>query len=270
MINRSLPLAMNKKSKKIALEKRLKNCKNIITLGVKPNFEDYSDSEAGLIMNADKIYYPSIFYADLFNTMGKKFFPSHQTYLFAQNKIKQTAIFGLLKIPHPKTRIFYGKRQKLTITDYFEFPFIGKIPRGSAMGKGVRLINNKNDLAEYCSQNHVVYIQRYLPSDRDIRVVIIGDNVVHAYWRIASPGEFRSNIAAGGSVSLKPVPAAALELALHTAKKCRWNDVGIDIIRHDDKYYVLEANMKYGKEGFRKFGIDYTDLMERLIDKKTI
>ena len=260
----------NKKSKNVALEARLRKCKNVITIGVRPNFSDYSASDAELIMSADKIYYPSMFYADLFNAMGKKFFPSHQTYLFAQDKIKQTSLLNLLGIPHPKTRIFYGKRQKLTITDYFKFPFIGKVPRGSAMGKGVYLIKNKNNLAEYCDKKHVVYIQEYLPSDRDIRIVIIGNKIVHAYWRIASPGEFRSNIAAGGSVSLKPVPAKPLELALYTAKKCQWNDVGIDIIQHNDTYYVLEANMKYGKEGFRQFGIDYIELMEQLIEEGAI
>lgn len=261
---------MNIESKSIALEARLKNCKNIITLGVKPDFSNYSAFEAKLIRNAEKIYYPSTFYADLFNAMGKKIFPSHQTYLFAQDKIKQTSIFNLIGMPHPRTKVFYGKHQQTTITDYFKFPFIGKIPRGSAMGRGVYLIKDKVDLAKYCNIIHAAYIQEFLPSDRDIRVVIIGSKVVHAYWRIAAPGEFRSNIAAGGSVSLKPVPSSALELALHTAKKCHWNDVGIDIIQYNDKYYLLEANMKYGKEGFRQSGINYTALMESLIENGEI
>jgi ribosomal protein S6--L-glutamate ligase len=33
---------------------------------------------------------------------------------------------------------------------------------------------------------------------------------------------------------------------------------------------VLEANMKYGKEGFRKAGIDYTKLMEDMIENGEI
>jgi len=261
---------MIKQSKKIALGSRLKDCKNIITIGVKPDFSNYTVSEAEMIRNAEKIYYPGTFYADMFNTMRKKIFPTHQTYLFAQDKIRQTAIFTLLNIPHPKTKIFYGKYQKSTITDCFSFPFIGKIPKGSAMGRGIYLIKNKNDLADYCEKTHAAYIQEYLPSDRDIRIVIIGNNIVHAYWRISSSGEFRSNIAAGGSVSLKPVPVNALELALYTAKKCQWNDVGIDIIQHDDKCYLLEANMKYGKEGFRASGIEYVALMENLIENGEI
>jgi ribosomal protein S6--L-glutamate ligase len=138
------------------------------------------------------------------------------------------------------------------------------------MGKGVYLINNVDDLIAYLNLTKIAYIQQYLPCDRDIRVVIIGDHFYHAYHRIAPDNEFRCNLAAGGRVSLDPVPAEAVELALYTAKVCRWNDVGIDIISHKGRYYVLEANMKYGKVGFRAAGIDYVKLMETLIEKRLI
>ncbi len=39
-----------------------------------------------------------------------------------------------------------------------------------------------------------------------------------------------------------------------------------DICEHDGSFYVLEANMKYGREGFRKAGIDYIRLMEMMIE----
>ena len=138
------------------------------------------------------------------------------------------------------------------------------------MGRGVYLIKNKDDLAKYCGLTTPAYIQEYLPIDRDIRVVIIGNKAVHAYWRIAPPGEFRSNVAVGGSVSLDSVPQKALNLALHTANACGWDDVGIDICEHDGTYYVVEANMKYGKEGFRAAGIDYSKLMEAMIENGEI
>jgi len=256
--------------RKIALEARLKTCKNVITLGVRPNFSDYLPEEAELIRNAEKIYYPTSFYAELFDAAGKKTFPSYHTYKCVQDKIRQTALFYLLNIPHPKTRVFYGNRQKKSITDRFDFPFIAKIPRGSAMGRGVYLIRNAEELAAYCSLTHIAYIQEYLPIDRDIRVVVVGNRVVHAYWRIAKPGEFRSNVAVGGSVSLSPVPQEAIALALYTAQQCKWDDVGIDICRHESKFYVLEGNMKYGKEGFRQAGIDYLQLMENLIESGEI
>jgi ribosomal protein S6--L-glutamate ligase len=256
--------------KAIALEARLRDCRNVLTLGVRPNFSDYEPRDVNLIRNADKIYYPSPFYAELFDTMGKATFPSYHCYKFVQDKIKQTALFELLNIPHPRTRVFYGKRQKKTITDHFAFPFIGKVARGSAMGRGVYLIQNPADLEAYLQEVNIAYIQEYLPVNRDIRVVIIGTRIVHAYWRLAPANEFRTNVAVGGHISLDSVPDAALDLALHIGRTCRWDDVGIDICQHSGHYYVLEANMKYGKEGFRKAGIDYTQLMEDMIENEEI
>ena len=130
----------------IALEGRLRHCSNVITLGVKTNFSDYSADDARMIRDANKIYYPSIFYADLFDAVGKPTFPSYHTYKCVQDKIKQTALLNMLGIAHPRTRVFYGKRQKQTITQHFAFPFIAKIPRGSAMGRVVYLVTNHDEL----------------------------------------------------------------------------------------------------------------------------
>ena len=258
---------MNMASKRpvIALEGRLKDCKNVRTLGVRSNFSDYLPEEIDLMRHADKIYYPTTFYADLFDTMGKQTFPSYHTYKCVQDKIKQTALFCLLDIPHPKTRTFFGKRRKKEITNYFSFPFIGKIPRGSAGGRGVYLIQNEQDLLEFCGLETPAYIQEYIKIDRDLRVVVIGRKIVHAYWRISPPNDFRSNVAVGATICLDAVPQKALDLAHHTAVMCRWDDVGIDICQNGNQYYVLEANMKYGKEGFRAAGINYKTLMEDLI-----
>ena len=254
----------------VALEARLRNCRNVITLGVRSNFSDYSSQEAELIRRADKIYYPTTFYADLFDAMGKATFPSYHTYKCVQDKIKQTALFELLGIAHPRTRVFYGKRQKDSILQYFQFPFIGKIPRGSAMGRGVYLIRDEKELGCYLERVSPAYIQQYLPIDRDIRAVVIGKRVVHAYWRVAPENEFRSNVSLGGIIQLDGVPQEAKDLALRTAQACRWDDVGIDICAYSGQFYVLEANMKYGREGFRKAGLDYDRIMESMIENEEI
>jgi ribosomal protein S6--L-glutamate ligase len=254
----------------VALEARLRWCPLVKTLGVRPNLSDYSEADRLLIARADKIYYPSSFYADLFDAMGKATFPSYHTYKFSQDKIKQTALFNLSGISHPRTRVFYGKRQKSKISDHFDFPFIAKIARGSALGRGVFLIRSFDELVQYLENKGPAYIQEYLAIDRDIRVVVIGHKVVHAYWRLAPRDEYRTNVAAGGRVDLSPVPEDALKLALHTARSCRWDDVGIDICLHNGTYYVLEGNMKYGREGFQKAGIDYQKLMSDLIEQGEI
>ncbi len=66
---------MSRMKRVIALEARINKCSNVLTLGVRPNFYDYTPEEADLIRQAEKIYYPTLFYADLFDSMGKKRFP---------------------------------------------------------------------------------------------------------------------------------------------------------------------------------------------------
>jgi len=254
----------------IALEGRLRHCRNVTTLGVRPNFDDYTDTEKAAMASAETIYYPSRKYALLFDAIGKRTFPGYHGYACAQDKIRQSTLFQLAGIPHPRTRVFYGKRQQRQILSRFSLPLIAKVPRGSAMGRGVYLIRDPLELAQYCSRNHAAYIQEYLPVTADIRAVVVGGRVVHAYWRKAPARDFRSNVSVGGCIVLDPVPEAALQLARSTAAACRWDDVGIDIIHCHGRYFVIEGNMKYGREGFRAAGIDYSRMMEDLIDHGTI
>ncbi len=249
----------------VALGGRLKGCPMVHTLGVRPNFFDYDEQEREMILSSPKIYFPSTLYAELFRVIGKNTFPSFHTYQFAQDKIKQTALFHVAGISHPRTRVFYGKRQKKAIRAYFDLPLIAKEPRGSASGRGVYLIRSMDELDSYCQNQGPAYIQEYLPIDRDMRIVVVGKKVIHAYWRIAPAGDFRNNISAGGCIDLSAVPQKALELALRTAQACRWDDVGLDICEHQGTFYVLEGNMKYGLEGFKQADIDYMQLMLGLI-----
>ncbi len=254
----------------IAIGARLKKYPQIRTLGFKPNFNDYSRSDKKSIQQAEKIYYPTAFYADLFNAMEKKTFPSFHTYKFALDKIKQTAAFKLLDIPHPKTHVYYGKKQKTKILDHFVFPFIAKQARGSAKGNNVYMIENPQDLACYLNRPGPAYIQEYLPIKKDMRVIVIGKKIRLAYWRVAPENNFKTNLSQGGAISFDPLPQKALDLALLTAKSCGWDDVGIDIIESENRFYVLEANMKYGTKGFKAANIDYKKMLVDLIIKKEI
>ncbi|MFH2092463.1 MAG: RimK family alpha-L-glutamate ligase [Pseudomonadota bacterium] len=249
----------------IAMGARLMKDPRILTLGLKPNFLDYSTKEQALILAAPKIYYPTVFYADLFNAMGKPTFPSYHTYKFALDKIKQTAMFNLLGVPHPKTRVFYGTLQKKTILDYFAFPFIAKKPRGSSKGNHVYLIQGSEDLTSYLQSTGPAYLQEYLPLKRDMRIIIIGQKIRLAYWREAVGNNFKTNISQGGSIIFDPIPQQAKDLALSTALKCGWDDIGLDIIEHNHQFYVLEGNVKYGTKGFKKAGIDYKQMLTHLI-----
>lgn len=244
----------------VALGSRLQGVPEVLTLGVKPNFHDYSPRERTLITDSPVILYPTLNYAQFFTTMGKKIFPSLETYLYADEKIKQTTLFYMLGIPHPRTRLYYPRHHRDIVKD-FAFPFIAKLPRASAQGRGVFMITNADELAYYLQLTKVAYIQDFLPHDRDLRVVLINCEPVLAFWRVCAPGNFRSNLFQGGTINFDHIPEEALALAREAARKCRFNDVGLDLIYQEGKWYLLEANMKYGRKGLRLRSMDLKQVL---------
>ncbi|MBW2609032.1 MAG: RimK family alpha-L-glutamate ligase [Deltaproteobacteria bacterium] len=249
----------------IALGSRLLGIPEVLTLGVKPNFYDYTVHERELIFNSDTILYPTLNYAQFFTTIGKKIFPSLETYIYADEKIKQTTLFNMLDIPHPRTRVYYHLHHGDILKD-FSFPFIAKLPRRSSQGRGIFKINNVEELEKYSRLTSVAYIQEYMPPERDLRVILINYSTVLAYWRESPSKTFKTNIFQGGSINFEDIPEDGLNLAREYSRRCRFNDVGLDMMDVNGKWYLIEANMKYGRKGLRLKGMNLKEILrERLL-----
>ncbi|MDY0039321.1 MAG: ATP-grasp domain-containing protein [Desulforhabdus sp.] len=248
---------------KVSLGKRLRTSPSFDCIGTYPNWNDYSATSREAIRRAKEIYYPSAVYEDLFQSIGKRVFPSN-FYRLMGNKIRQSALFKLRGVPHPRTRLYYGRRRLWRILQDFDLPLIAKTPVGSSQGSGVWLIQKEKELTAYLKKHHPAYIQRYLPIDRDLRVVVIAGRVVHSYWRIQKSGDFRNNVSQGARISYLDIPHSALEFAVDVAKRCNFGEVGLDICLFEQEYFVIEANMVYGLEGFRQAGLDIYEILADL------
>ncbi len=249
----------------IALGSRLRGVPEVTTLGVRPNFLDYTANERALILGTPLVLYPTRNYAKFLSTLGRPIFPSLETHLYADEKILQSTLFHMLGLEHPRTR-FYYRRHHEDIPKDFSFPFVDKLPRASSQGRGVFLIRNEADLEAYLERTPVAYIQEYLPHERDLRVVLIRYEPVIAYWRRRSADSFKANLSQGGEVVFDDVPREALEQAARCARACRFDDVGLDFIRFDGRWWLIEANMKYGRKGLHLQGMNLKQLMrEKLL-----
>jgi len=223
--------------------------------------DDYTEGELELLRRAETVYYPTMLYEDVFLALGKRVFPSNY-YRFMGDKIKQTELFNILQIPHPRTKIYSDVTvEPQRVLQDFSLPVIAKIPRGSSRGRGVFLMRSLEDLRDYLARVSPAYIQEYLPIDRDLRVVLLGKKAVHAYWRIARPGEFRTNVSQGASVSFAQIPRGALRFAERVVQMCNFDEVGLDICVHKGEFLVLEANMVYGLMGFQLADLDIYQLL---------
>ncbi|GAB4358199.1 MAG: hypothetical protein Kow0060_12070 [Methylohalobius crimeensis] len=184
-----------------------------------------------------------------------RIFPSVVSYHLGMNKVEMTRAFWSMCPDHvPHTRILpnndNGREQVL---DEFAFPFVIKEPRNS-MGRGVHLIQNASQFRRLAASLEVLYAQEYLPLEADLRVVLVGDEVVTAYWRCGGDG-FRHNIAQGGQADFQDIPSSALELVTRVASQLGVDHAGFDVAMVEEHPYLLEFNVLFGNEVLNARGI---------------
>ena len=256
-----------KTGSRVSLGRQLSLSRKVLCLGLKCNWQDYTPEERALILGAEKVYFPTLFYAQLLDAMGKRIFPSPSSYNLLGNKIRQTCLFSMLGVPHPETRFFFGKNRGEKILARFRFPFIGKLPVASSLGRGVFLIDSERALDDYLKRVTTAYIQEYLPIDRDLRIVVIGKDAVLSYWKIARSGDFRTNVARGSRISFDDVPHEAVELAKDLSARSGIDHAGFDICITERGPMIFEANIHFGTEGFREAGLSYKQVIADMADR---
>lgn len=91
------------------------------------------------------------------------------------------------------------------------------------------------------------------PRGYDLRILVAGDRVAGAVFRVAAPGEWRTNIALGGRRQAVPdPPPEACRLALAAAKASGAALVGVDLLPTPDRSWtIVELN------GAVEFSRDY-------------
>ncbi|MCK6256888.1 hypothetical protein LCY76_09805 [Fictibacillus sp. KIGAM418] len=220
---------------------------------VKP---DNMFKELDKIKAADVLLFPENWQVNsLVYGMKKKIFPSIESIQLGFSKMEMTrALWTVCPENLPYTEILgHSNENKRKVLETFSFPFVAKEIRNS-MGKGVFLIHNEQEFEEYAKANDVFYIQEYLPIDRDLRICVVGNEIIGSYWRIGSNG-FHNNVSQGGTLSFDNIPAEALELVLRVAQELNINHAGFDIVAANGRYYILEFNVLFGNQAFNQLAV---------------
>jgi RimK family alpha-L-glutamate ligase len=100
----------------------------------------------------------------------------------------------------------------------------------------------------------VFYVQRAIDHDgRDVRVFVVGGRVLGAIERRAPDGDWRTNVARGGTALPFDLPAAWEQLAVRAAAAIGADYAGVDLLpSRDGDVFVLEINGIPGWEGLQK------------------
>lgn len=136
-------------------------------------------------------------------------------------------------------------------------PCIIKLLRGT-QGVGVMIANTAAEaetiMQTFWGLGQDVCLQEFIAESRgrDVRALVVGDEVVGAMRRKARRGEFRSNLHRGGegtAVRLDPRYAAA---AVQAAKLIGLAVCGVDMLEGKDGPRVMELNSSPGFEGLER------------------
>lgn len=140
----------------------------------------------------------------------------------------------------PIIQTLYGGDQK-DIPSSLGLPLVAK-ENASDRGVGVHLIHKKEELF---SQPRGLHYQKYISALYDIRVLVLGTQVLGAIERrAASTTEFRHNVSLGGTAVQIPVTAELHTLALKAAAALGCEFAGVDLLQDPKtgQYYILEVN----------------------------
>lgn len=167
--------------------------------------------------------------------------------ILENNKIRMpSTISGIMNAGIEKIDNFACSKQ---LKDYVEkdlgYPFIVK-KSNSKGGRDIYKINNRNELEDICNKlNGSEYLFQQFISDnsgKDIRVPVIGGNVVGSFMRI-NENDFRSNITLGGSAIHYEISNNYKEVAEKVAKILKLDYCSVDFFVSNDKEpLICEVN----------------------------
>ncbi len=166
--------------------------------------------------------------------------------LAAHDKLETARRLVRYGIPHPRT-VHIPPDGELPA---FDTPVVLK-PRFGSWGTDVVRCDSPDALRgefEQLSQRswfraHGVLVQELVPPpEADLRVLVACGEVVGTISRRAAPGEWRTNVALGGTRVLATPPAEARRLAVAAAAAIGADLVGVDLLPTRSGYVVLELN----------------------------
>ncbi|WIM67175.1 RimK family alpha-L-glutamate ligase [Corynebacterium breve] len=126
--------------------------------------------------------------------------------------------------------------------DAMGLPLVAKEAFGS-FGAQVHLVHSRDELVGFLDNlgTAPALLQRFVASStgRDLRLQVVGDQVVAAIERNAQAGEFRANLTHGGTAHANAPTVAQRDLALATTAALGLDFAGVDLLFGEDGVPVV-------------------------------
>lgn len=188
-------------------------------------------------------------------------------------KASQMLRLAIRGLPVPKS--FYIEHQEAfnqnisVFKENFQFPVV--IKGDGSKGQSVWMIKDLDELLEkiaFLGENrHGCLIQEYIPNNFDIRVMVIGGEIVAAIKR-SSSDSFYNNIAHGAKAEVIDLTDSEKAISLKSAEINLLDVAGVDLVRDGSKSLIFEVNKSPSFDGFEEAtGLNITQKIAEMITK---
>lgn len=173
----------------------------------------------------------------------------------SRDKLRSMQILARHHIGIPATTFVKDRRDVLpAIERVGGAPVIIKLLEGT-QGVGVILAETEKTAESIIetlqSTRQNVLLQKFVAESkgRDVRALVVGDQVVAAMRRVAQGSEFRSNVHRGGRTELVELDDTYRETAVRAAQIMGLRVAGVDMLEGADGPQLMEVNSSPGLEG---------------------
>ncbi|MBE44576.1 MAG: lysine biosynthesis protein LysX [Thaumarchaeota archaeon] len=237
--------ALYESARKKSIDVTNVNCNNLFIDLNNGITEDY-----GVVLQRCVSYFRSLHSTAALEGKGVNVVNPLHTSIVAGNKLFSHMKLKEANITTPKSIVAFSKDSALAALDKLEYPSVLK-PTVGSWGRLIALLNDR-EAAESVIEDReymfplyqIYYLEEFVKRPpRDIRSIVVGDNVVGAIYRYSPEGRWKTNMSLGGKAELCPLTKDLEDICLRAARAVSGEVVGVDLMEDDRKgLLVHEVN----------------------------
>lgn len=189
------------------------------------------------------------------------------------NKLLTSLTLAKHNVPTPKTHFAFSAGAAMEVISGTGFPVVLK-PIVGSWGRGVYPLRDDevtNMIVEMREEDNnplarIYYIQEMIQRPpRDLRCIVVGDEIIAAVYRYSAQNEWRTNVARGGKAENAPITNELEEIVLRAARAVGGGVLGVDLME-DEQRGLLVHEINNTVEFRGASNVSTADIASAIID----
>ncbi len=241
--------ALVRAAKNAGVDLKLTDSKNIyIDTGAEPN--ELKEVFGQVVIQRCVSYFRGLHVTAALENLGLDVINRLDVSLTCGNKLFATLALRKAGIPVPATLVAFTDEGVTKALEKLGYPAVLKPVVGS-WGRLIALLRDRESAQAIIESREqmrnallqIYYLQEYVERPpRDMRVLVIGDEVVAASYRYSPEGDWRTNVARGGKSEPCPVTDELEEISLKAAETVGGGVLAVDCMESPKGILVHEVN----------------------------